>query len=159
VVIIKVQKEDFDVADLHRQLRLKSTNPGALASFTGLVREFYASEQAERGNAVTGLELEHYPGMTEAALQRIVEEATDRWDVQSAAVVHRIGYLQAGDQIVHVAVTSAHRGDAFEAAAFIMDYLKTEAPFWKKQHRQQGAEWISRRDSDLAAAERWREES
>jgi molybdopterin synthase catalytic subunit len=103
--------------------------------------------------------LEHYPGMTESAIRKIVEEARGRWRVLDCTVIHRYGELQPGDQIVLVVVASAHRGDAFEACAFIMDYLKTRAPFWKKEHRSEGARWVETRDSDDQAAQRWQRRS
>ncbi|MBZ0104929.1 MAG: molybdopterin synthase catalytic subunit MoaE [Sulfuricella denitrificans] len=146
---IRVQQEDFDLgAEL---LALRQDNPkiGAIASFLGLVRDI------NEGDAVAGMSLEHYPGMTEKALERIVEQAKARWDIFDALVIHRVGDLQPTDQIVLVAVTSAHRGEAFAACEFIMDYLKTEAPFWKREQTSSGARWVDARESDENAAKRW----
>jgi len=120
---------------------------GAVASFTGLVR-------SENGQ-VQRLELEHYPGMTERSISDIIQQAAGRWQVLSAVVVHRIGSLKPGEQIVYVGVSSLHRGDAFQACEFIMDYLKTQAPFWKKEASPQGTRWVDARSSDEAAAQRW----
>jgi molybdopterin synthase catalytic subunit len=136
---ISVQEEDFDLSSVTAQMR-KDPRVGAIASFVGVVRE-------------VAMTLEHYPGMTEKALRKIVEEAKGRWQVMDCAVIHRYGALQPTDQIVLVAVASAHRGDAFAACEFIMDYLKTQAPFWKKE---EGKGWVEARASDDAAVERWR---
>jgi molybdopterin synthase catalytic subunit len=147
---VRVQQEDFDLgAEL---LALRQGNPriGAIASFLGLVRDI------NEGDAVAGMSLEHYPGMTEKSLERIVEQARTRWDIFDALVIHRVGDLQPTDQIVLVAVTSAHRGEAFAACEFIMDYLKTEAPFWKREQTPTGARWVDARETDEKAAERWR---
>ena len=138
---VSVQREDFDLGLEVRNL-YGNTAIGAVASFVGVVRE-------------VPMALEHYPGMTEKALHRIVDEAKQRWKVLDATVIHRFGELQPGDQIVMVAVASAHRGDAFEACEFMMDYLKTQAPFWKKEQRQGGESWVEARASDDRAAERW----
>ena len=139
---ISVQAEDFDlgleVLDIQQDNRI-----GAVASFVGQVRE-------------VAMTLEHYPGMTENAIKKIVEEARARWKILDFSVIHRYGDLQPNDQIVMVAVASSHRGDAFAACQFIMDYLKTQAPFWKKEHRPEGARWVNALDSDDEAAERWR---
>jgi molybdopterin synthase catalytic subunit len=146
---VRVQTEDFDLgAEI---LRLRKGNPGigAIASFVGLVRDL--SENA----AVSEMTLEHYPGMTEKALAEIVEEARKRWEVINALVIHRIGALKPTDQIVLVAVSSAHRHDAFAACEFIMDYLKTLAPFWKKEQTPEGARWVDARESDETAVRRW----
>jgi len=142
-VKISVQQHDFDIKAETKAL-YGNTKVGAVASFVGLVRD-------------VPMTLEHYPGMTQNAIRKIVEEARSRWQVMDCTVIHRYGELQPGDQIVLVAVASAHRGDAFEACAFIMDYLKTQAPFWKKEHRPEGARWVEARDSDDQAAGRWRE--
>jgi molybdopterin synthase catalytic subunit len=139
---ISVQREDFDVS-----AEIKAfTDPkvGAIATFVGVVRE-------------VPMTLEHYPGMTERAISRIVEEARGRWQVMDCTVIHRYGELRPNDQIVLVAVASAHRGDAFAACEFIMDFLKTQAPFWKKEETAQGARWVEARASDDAAAERWQD--
>lgn len=151
--MISVQKGDFDIAELYRDLLMEGQNAGAIATFTGLVREFY--EPAAGEPRVESLYLEHYPGMTEKALTDIVNQARARWDVLACRVVHRVGELRAGDQIVYVGVASTHRGDAFAAAEFIMDYLKTSAPFWKKQNTANGAQWIESRAADEAAKARW----
>jgi molybdopterin synthase catalytic subunit len=139
---IAVQKEDFD---LGFEVKAISNNPkiGAVASFVGLVRDVQMT-------------LEHYPGMTERAIAKIVEEAKGRWQVMDCTVIHRYGALQPNDQIVLVAVASAHRGDAFAACEFIMDYLKTQAPFWKKEQTGEGARWVEAKTSDDQAAERWK---
>ena len=147
---IRVQQEDFDLgAEL---LALRQGNPkiGAIASFLGLVRDI------NEGDSVAGMSLEHYPGMTEKALERIVEQAKSRWDFFDALVIHRVGDLKPTDQIVLVAVSGAHRGEAFAACEFIMDYLKTEAPFWKREQTPSGARWVDARESDEQAKERWR---
>jgi len=139
---ISVQSEDFD---LSAEVIGISTNAktGAVASFVGLVRE-------------VPMTLEHYPGMTENAIRKIVEEARSQWQILDYAVIHRYGALQPGDRIVLVAIAASHRGDAFAACQFIMDYLKTRAPFWKKEHHPEGARWVEARDSDDHAARRWR---
>jgi molybdopterin synthase catalytic subunit len=146
---VRVQQEDFDLgAEL---LALRQGNPriGAIASFLGLVRDI------NEGDVVAGMSLEHYPGMTEKALERIVEQAKTRWDIFDALVIHRVGDLKPTDQIVLVAVTGAHRGEAFAACEFIMDFLKTRAPFWKREQTPSGARWVDARESDEQAAERW----
>ena len=139
---ISVQKEDFD---LGAEVKAISNNSkiGAVASFVGLVRDVQMS-------------LEHYPGMTERAIEKIVGEAKGRWQVMDCTVIHRYGALQPNDQIVMVAVASGHRGDAFDACEFIMDYLKTQAPFWKKEQTAEGARWVEAKTSDDKAAERWK---
>jgi molybdopterin synthase catalytic subunit len=139
---IAVQKEDFD---LGAEVKAISGNPkiGAVASFVGLVRD-------------VAMTLEHYPGMTERAIQKIVDEAKARWQVMDCTVIHRYGALKPNDQIVLVAVASGHRGDAFAACEFIMDYLKTRAPFWKKEQTADGARWVEAKAADDKAAERWK---
>jgi molybdopterin synthase catalytic subunit len=139
-VKISVQREDFDQG--LEAKRLYRDGAGAVASFVGIVRE-------------VAMTLEHYPGMTESALKKIAEEAKSRWKVLDCTVIHRYGELQPNEQIVLVMVASAHRGDAFAACEFIMDYLKTRAPFWKKEHRPEGAAWVEARASDDDAADRW----
>ena len=153
--MLSVQSSDFDVADLYRQLRSESDNAGAIVTFVGLVREFYESALSGSEPAVQSLVLEHYPGMTEKALAEIVEQARSRWDVLAWRVTHRVGELHAGDQIVYVGIASTHRGDAFAAAEFIMDYLKTRAPFWKKQRTEADSRWIESRSADEQARARW----
>jgi molybdopterin synthase catalytic subunit len=146
---VRVQIADFDVAGEIAALRAGDARVGAVASFIGTVRD--VNDAAE----VSTMTLEHYPGMTEKALEAIVAEARARFDILDALVIHRVGTLQPTDQIVLVAVTSAHRGDAFDACRFVMDYLKTRAPFWKKEHTAEGVRWVDARVSDDAAAARW----
>jgi len=146
---VRVQTEDFDVGAELAGLRAGDARVGALASFVGLVRDI------NDGAGVAGMSLEHYPGMTEKALEKIVAEARQRWAIYGALVIHRVGPLKPCDQIVLVAVTSAHRGEAFAACEFIMDYLKTRAPFWKREETGDGARWVDARDSDDSAAARW----
>jgi molybdopterin synthase catalytic subunit len=148
-VTVRVQEADFDVGAELTALRAGDARVGALASFVGLVRDI------NDGAGVAEMTLEHYPGMTEKALDAIVAEARARWDIYAALVIHRVGPLRPCDQIVLVAVTSAHRGEAFAACEFIMDYLKTRAPFWKREVTSDGARWVDARDSDDAAAARW----
>lgn len=150
---IRVQEADFDVGAELAALRAGDARVGALASFLGLVRDVNA------GTGVAEMTLEHYPGMTEKALEKIVAEARERWDIYDALVIHRVGRLLPCDQIVLVAVTSAHRGEAFAACEFIMDYLKTRAPFWKREATAEGARWVDARDSDDSAAARWEQSS
>jgi molybdopterin synthase catalytic subunit len=146
---VRVQEADFDTgAELERLTRAR-TDVGALASFTGLVRA------SNDGSAVTAMTLEHYPGMTERALEDICREAHGRWDLIDTLVIHRVGPLKPGDRIVLVGVTSAHRGEAFAACEFIMDYLKTRAPFWKREDTPQGSRWVEARESDEHAARGW----
>ena len=147
---VRVQTADFDVARELAALRGGDPRVGAVAAFIGTVRDI------SDGSAVAGLTLEHYPGMTEKALAAIVDEARTRWDILDALVIHRVGPLAPTDQIVLVGVTSAHRGEAFAACEFIMDYLKTRAPFWKKEATPDGARWVEARASDDDAAARWR---
>jgi molybdopterin synthase catalytic subunit len=143
-VKISVQQEDFDLG--LEVLEIQQNNlVGAVASFVGQVR------------GDVPMTLEHYPGMTENAIKKIVEEARSRWQVMDYIVIHRYGDLQPNDQIVLVAIASSHRGDAFAACQFIMDYLKTEAPFWKKEHHPEGARWVDARESDDQAKARWRQ--
>lgn len=146
---VRIQKEDFDVSREIAALRSGNPQIGAVASFIGVVRDL------NDGSTVATMTLEHYPGMTEKAIDKIIVEAKGRWLVYDALVIHRIGTLAPLDQIVLVVVTSAHRGDAFAACEFIMDYLKTQAPFWKKEQTPDGARWVEARASDDKAAERW----
>jgi molybdopterin synthase catalytic subunit len=146
---VRVQHEDFDVGAEIARLRAGNAKIGAVASFVGVVRDL------NEGAAVATMALEHYPGMTEKALEAIVEQAKARWDLYDVLVIHRVGELRPTDQIVLVVVTSAHRGEAFAACEFVMDYLKTEAPFWKKEATPAGTRWVDARDSDEAARERW----
>jgi molybdopterin synthase catalytic subunit len=147
---VRVQHEDFDVGAEIARLRAGNPKVGAVASFVGVVRDL------NEGTDVATLTLEHYPAMTGKALAGIVEKAKARWDLYDVLVVHRIGELRPTDQIVLVVVTSAHRGEAFAACEFVMDYLKTEAPFWKKETTPQGTRWVDGRDSDNAARDRWK---
>lgn len=149
--MIRVQHESFDPGEEQQALVGERSDIGAVVSFTGLVRDF--NERPE----VEALTLEHYPGMTESALGDIVEEAKARWPLQGVRLIHRVGRLIPGDPIVLVVVASAHRRAAFEACDFIMDYLKTRAPFWKKEHTAAGQYWVSERASDHQDARRWEE--
>jgi molybdopterin synthase catalytic subunit len=146
---VRIQALDFDVSCELAALRAADKRVGAVASFVGVVREVNEASQ------VNTLTLEHYPGMTEKALSQIVDDAKQRWDIYDALVIHRVGALEPGDQIVLVAVTSAHRGESFAACQFIMDYLKTRAPFWKKEQTPEGERWVEARASDEDAAARW----
>ena len=147
---VRVQEADFDLNAELTALRAGDPRIGALASFVGLVRDI------NDGAGVSEMTLEHYPGMTEKALEAIVAEAHTRWDLYGTRVIHRIGPLKPCDQIVLVAVTSAHRGEAFAACEFIMDYLKTRAPFWKRETTPEGARWVDARETDDSAAGRWK---
>ena len=149
---IRVQTEDFDLGAEVNALRAGNTKIGAIASFVGLVRDI------NEGADVSTLTLEHYPAMTQKALVNIVEQASARWDVINATVIHRVGQMMPTDQIVLVIVASGHRGDAFQACEFIMDFLKTQAPFWKKELTQEGERWVVARKSDAAASSRWQAE-
>ena len=148
---VAVQTEDFSLAAECAALTRGRRDVGAVASFVGLVRD------SNDGAGVARMTLEHYPGMTEKSLAGIVEEARGRWEVLDATVIHRIGELQPGDNIVLVLVASAHRGDAFAACEFIMDYLKTRAPFWKKERTPAGERWVDAREADEVAAEKWKD--
>jgi molybdopterin synthase catalytic subunit len=146
---IRVQTEDFDAGAEIAKLRAGNPNVGAVASFVGVCRD------RNDGDAVATMTLEHYPGMTEKALAAIVDEAMARWRITDVTVVHRVGELRPTDQIVLVVVAGGHRGDAFAACEFLMDYLKTRAPFWKKEQTSEGARWVEARSADDAAAARW----
>ena len=146
---VRVQAEVFDIALLQEQLLQGEAAEGAVATFTGYVRN-----NNENRN-VHSLELEHYPGMTERSIQQILEQSAQRWPVMAAAVVHRVGKLKPGEQIVWVGVSSSHREAAFAACEFIMDYLKTRAPFWKKELSPEGEQWLDARASDGERASRW----
>lgn len=150
MTLISIQTEDFNPGYEHEQL---SNNPaaGAIVTFTGTVRNMNLDD------SVGGLYLEHYPGMTENALQKIIDEANNRWSLKAVRIIHRVGQMHPGDRIVFVGVSSAHRREAFEACEFIMDYLKTRAPFWKKETTEGGDRWVAERDSDQQAANRWRQ--
>jgi molybdopterin synthase catalytic subunit len=146
---VSIQTEDFDVSAEIAALRRADARVGAVCSFLGTVRD------RNDGDAVSTMELEHYPGMTEKSIEAMIDEASKRFDIFAARVIHRVGLLQPLDQIVFVAVTSAHRGESFQACEFLMDYLKTQAPFWKKEQTPQGARWVDARVSDDAALAKW----
>ena len=147
---IRVQSDAFDLGVEVDAMRQGRTDIGAIASFVGLARDL------NEGSGVAAMTLEHYPGMTEKALAALVDEAKRRWTLLDVTVIHRVGRLLPGDPIVLVAVAGSHRGEAFAACEFIMDFLKTQAPFWKKEETPQGERWVDARASDDAAAERWR---
>ncbi len=147
---VRIQSEDFDAGHEIATLRRGNQQIGAIASFIGVVRD------TNDGDRVAEMTLEHYPGMTEKSIAAIIDQAKARWRIFDALVVHRVGLLKPLDQIVLVVVTSGHRGDAFAACEFIMDYLKTRAPFWKKEQTAEGEQWVEARASDDIAAERWR---
>ena len=146
---VRVQYEDFDVGEEIARLRLQRNDIGAVVSFVGQVRDL------NDGDNVTALTLEHYPGMTEKSLQTIVDSAKSRWDVMDILVIHRVGSLKPQDQIVLVAVAGAQRGKAFKACEYVMDYLKTQAPFWKKEDTPDGTRWVEAKAIDDAARDRW----
>jgi molybdopterin synthase catalytic subunit len=148
---VSVQEADFDFKHEHAQLVSGDKGVGAVVAFIGLVRDLNLADD------VVALELEHYPGMTEKSLLRIAGQAAQRWSLQAARIVHRVGKMYPGNQIVMVLTASAHRGDAYEANQFMMDYLKTEAPFWKKEWTPEGPRWIEARDSDDHAAAKWKQ--
>lgn len=147
---VRVQEQDFDVSAELALMRKDNPKIGAIASFVGVVRDI------NEGDSVATMTLEHYPGMTEKAIIEIIDQARGRWEVLDALVIHRVGTLKPTDQIVLVIVASTHRGDAFAACEFIMDYLKTQAPFWKKEITPKGARWVDARVVDDKAAERWK---
>lgn len=147
--MIRIQEADFDVSTEITALRKGDLLVGAVVTFVGTVRDI------NEGSQIKGMTLEHYPGMTEKALDEIITQAKTRWEIRNTLVIHRVGSLLPEDQIVLVAVTSAHRGEAFAACEFIMDYLKTAAPFWKKEETSEGARWVDARVTDAAAMARW----
>ncbi|MES2356213.1 MAG: molybdenum cofactor biosynthesis protein MoaE [Pseudomonadota bacterium] len=147
---VRIQREDFDIGVETRAIRDGNPNVGAIASFVGLVRDM------NNGASVVEMTLEHYPGMAENALEEITSQAKARWNVIDTLVIHRYGTLRPMDQIVLVIVAGSHRADAFNACQFIMDYLKTNAPFWKKESSAEGSYWVGARESDAIAAERWK---
>ncbi len=147
---IRIQADDFDLTHEQSLIRERHRHVGAIASFVGVVRDI------NDGQGVSAMTLEHYPGMTEKALSNIVVDAASRWNVIDATVIHRIGTMQPTDQIVLVMVASAHRGDAFAACEFIMDFLKTDAPFWKKEQTANGSRWVDARLSDESARQKWK---
>ncbi len=146
---VRAQTEDFDLSTEVANLRKQAPKVGAVVTFLGTVRDL------NEGEHVAEMELEHYPGMTEKSLEQIVEQAKARWDIFDALVIHRVGPLKPLEQIVLVVVTSAHRGEAFDACEFIIDYLKTEAPFWKKEQTPSGARWVDARVTDDEAMQKW----
>ena len=146
---VSIQTEDFDLSTEVAALRRENRGIGAVCSFTGTVRD------RNEGDQVSSMELEHYPGMTEKAIAAMVDAARQRFDILGARIIHRVGLLAPLEQIVLVAVSSAHRGESFQACEFLMDYLKTQAPFWKKEQTAQGAHWVDARVSDDAALARW----
>ncbi|MGQ3672114.1 molybdenum cofactor biosynthesis protein MoaE [Xanthobacter sp. TB0136] len=148
---VRVQAEPFDMAAESARLSAGRTDVGAVVTFTGLCRADIAAD----GAPLSALVLEHYPGMAEEEMQRLLEEARGRWPLQGASIIHRHGRITPGEHIVLVVTASAHREAAFEAAAFLMDWLKTSAPFWKKEERADGGDWVEARDKDDAAAARW----
>jgi molybdopterin synthase catalytic subunit len=150
---VAIQTADFDLSSEVALLREGDGGVGAVVSFVGTVRSHGGGAGTE--NRVSAMELEHYPGMTERAIEAMIDQAHQRFDLRAARVVHRVGTLAVGDQIVLVAVTSAHRGQAFEACEFLMDYLKTQAPFWKKETTPSGSRWVDAREVDDAALRRW----
>jgi molybdopterin synthase catalytic subunit len=150
-MVVRVQTEDFDVGVEVNAMRLSHPNIGAVVTFVGQVRDL------NDGDHVAAMTLEHYPGMTEKSLSGIVEQALARWSIADALIVHRVGKLKPLDQIVLVLVASAHRKDAFAACEFMMDFLKTEAPFWKKEQTPNGERWVEAKDSDDQAKNRWQQ--
>ncbi len=146
---VTIQTQDFNLSDEIAALRAGDKRVGAVCSFIGTVRD------RNDGSTVTTMELEHYPGMTERSIEAMIDAAHQRFDIFGARVIHRVGLLQPLDQVVMVAVTSAHRGESFQACEFLMDYLKTQAPFWKKEETPEGARWVDARVSDDAALSRW----
>ena len=149
---INVQTEDFDFAEEYQKLRNSSSREGALVTFVGLVRDTNLQQN------VSGLFLEHYPAMTEKVLTNIVEQAKTKWQLGSVSVIHRVGQLNVSDQIVFVGVTSVHRQAAYAANEFIMDFLKTQAPFWKKETTSDGDKWIEAKTSDMEKSQQWHQE-
>lgn len=149
MIKVIVQAEDFDSGSENRKLASSSKSIGGIVSFTGFVRN------SNQNDSVSSLFLEHYPGMTEQQIKGIIEEAVDRWEVVGATVIHRVGELFPGEQIVFVAVASPHRGDAFAASEYIIDFLKTKATFWKREKIEAGSRWLDCRQSDFDAAARW----
>lgn len=153
---VRIQVEDFDLSTEVAALRFQNPRIGAVCSFVGTVRDQQGAALASASTAaVLSMELEHYPGMTEKAIEAMIDQAMQRFDIQGARIIHRVGLLQPLDQIVMVAVSSAHRGQSFQACEFLMDYLKTQAPFWKKEQSGEGACWVDARQSDDAALARW----
>ena len=150
---VRIQTEDFDVSTELAQLRIRHPNIGAIVNFVGVVRDLHES------GGLNEMTLEHYPGMTEKVLHDLIEKACSRWNVIDIQIIHRIGSLTLSDQIVCVVVASTHRQDAFSACAFIMDHLKTTAPFWKKEHTSNGTHWVHAKTTDDLALKKWKEPS
>jgi molybdopterin synthase catalytic subunit len=146
---VSIQTQDFDLSVEVARLRASQKGVGAVCTFVGTVRD------RNDGQSISTMELEHYPGMTEKSIEAMIDEAFKRFNILGARVIHRVGLLQPLDQIVLVAVTSAHRGESFQACEFLMDYLKTQAPFWKKEQTPEGARWVDARVSDDAALAKW----
>lgn len=146
---VLVSEADFDPAAEHTRLRDSGAGTGAIATFTGLVRD------SGDLSGVTGLYLEHYPGMTEQVIEDLIRQARERWELRAVRIIHRVGTLKLTDQIVFVGVASAHREDAFAACQFLMDILKTSAPFWKKELTQEGEHWVAQKDTDVQLGDRW----
>lgn len=162
--MISIQTADFSLDEEYKKLRERAGDAGAIVTFTGLVREIYDSGSEATGRLkenregkINTLYLEHYPGMTEKSLQQISDQAANTWPLLATRIIHRVGELSAKDQIVFVGTASAHRQDAFESAQFMMDYLKSNAPFWKKQSSESGSVWIESKQSDTDALDRWQE--
>lgn len=154
--MISVQTADFDIAALYQQITARENNPlgyGAIITFVGKVRDFNLEQE------VSALSLEHYPGMTEKTLANISQQAMERWPIATPIIIHRVGELAPGDQIVYIGVASAHRKAAFEACEFIIDFLKTKAPFWKKESNADGEKWLNERESDHQAANKWSQDT
>lgn len=154
--MILIQQDDFEVGVEYQALRESAGDSGAIVTFCGLVRELY-DEKQEDGERVESLYLEHYPGMTEKSLQAIEDEAHSKWRLLATRIIHRVGELKPGEQIVFAGAASAHRQDAFDAAQFIMDFLKKNAPFWKKQSSAADSHWVESRQSDSDAVKRWQD--
>lgn len=146
---VQVQREDFDQAEEYERLRQDNQHSGAFVSFVGQVRDL------NLGNSVQTLELEHYPGMTEKVLEKLLDEARQRWDLSRAKLIHRYGKLEISEQIVYIGIASPHRDEAFEACRFLIDILKTQAPFWKKEITPEGERWLDARGSDQEQAQKW----
>lgn len=155
---VLITKQDFDVGAEYANLCRAAQNPGAVVFFVGLVRDFYSDKQLVDGdnNRIQFLELQHYPGMTESLCEKIITQAKARYSIDAVRVIHRVGRIEASEQIVMVAVSAQHRDHAFQAAQFIMDYLKTRATFWKKEVGARGEHWLGLKDSDRRAADRWK---
>jgi molybdopterin synthase catalytic subunit len=157
VVTIRVQENDFDIGAEIKALTQGRTEIGGVASFVGLVRDFIVTGEDQDATPIRGMTLEHYPGMTEKMLSRIEDEANRRWSLDATLIIHRFGTLAPGDNIVLVVCAAAHREDALQACSFLIDWLKTKAPFWKSESTTEGEKWVKAKDSDDALAARWDE--